>query len=207
MNSLIQKINTDKFTKGLEESLQEVKEIKDGKRKVDTLDDMFYRLEHPSLWDRLTTPFSRFSYKIEQAYWNAKYAIQRVKQGYDSRDIFAFCDKFPERMAKILIEFKRYNVGVWQLFDDNNKHVRALSDYEQDLVLNEMIQDFTYADETILFNTRYSQFSKLCDENDKYYEQHRSECEDKMNECEKDAQQYCINGLKLLTKWYWQIWY
>lgn len=176
-------------------------------KKYLTWDELKYRLEHPTLWDKITTPFSRLSYMIEQAYWNAKYAIQRARHGYDSRDVFSFCDRFPERMVKILTEFKKYNVSVWQLYDDNEKYIRPLSDYEQDLVLNEMIQDFTYADETVLFDTRYYQFSKLCDIDDKYYKQHENEWEDKMDECEKDSQIYCTNGLKLLTKWYWQIWY
>ena len=82
-------------------------------KKYLTWDELKYRLEHPTLWDKITTPFSRLSYMIEQAYWNAKYAIQRARHGYDSRDVFSFCDRFPERMAKILNEFKKYN--VWRM--------------------------------------------------------------------------------------------
>lgn len=64
-----------------------------------------------NLLDKITWPFYRLRRILKDAKWSIKYAFERVKDGYDSRDVFSLDYNFIWRYENILKDFRKYNNG------------------------------------------------------------------------------------------------
>jgi hypothetical protein len=87
-----------------------------------------------TFWDKLTWPFYRCKRVLKDWFYACKYAFERVKDGYDSRDVFSLDYSFLLRYEKILKDFRKYNNG----------HPCHMTEEEWDKILDEMIYHLHY---------------------------------------------------------------
>ena len=90
-----------------------------------------------TLWDKITLPFYRCRRLFKGWFYECKYAFERVKDGYDSRDVFSLDYRFLTKYEKILKDFRKYNNGV----------PHGLKEDEWNKILDEMIYHLHYMDE------------------------------------------------------------
>lgn len=137
----------------------------------------------------------KFRYRIRELCFEIKYGMQRFLRGYDSRDVFCFCGTFPEIMISILKEFRIRNDAVFNGKDENGDNTGIpLSKTETDNVIDEIIFHLNLMDEDKCANEifRKEMYGLELDDMKKVYEAidtHKNE------------------AFRLLTKWYWDLWY
>ena len=95
-----------------------------------------------TLWDRITIPFCRLKYEIKNVIWNIRYGFQRMFKGYDNVDVFDMFYQFNKRYHKIFIELKK----------DKCSHPCNMTKEEWDNILDKMITNLYYMDETNVVN-------------------------------------------------------
>lgn len=91
------------------------------------------------IWDAITTPYYRVKNWTRDTYWEVRYGLQRMFKGYDAVDTFATFDKFIERYAKILTEYRKKHCGIPMEFLE--------SEEEWDNVIDEMLYHLHYMSE------------------------------------------------------------
>lgn len=90
-----------------------------------------------TFWDKITSPFYKLRRLLKDIKYKIKYAFERIKDGYDSRDVFSLDYNFIWRFEKLLKEFRKYNNGV----------PYEMSEEEWNKILDEMIYHLHYMDE------------------------------------------------------------
>lgn len=93
-----------------------------------------------NLWDKITLPFYKLRRVLKDVKWAIKYAFERIKDGYDSREVFSLDYHFIWRYEKILKDFRKYNNGV----------PYGLQENEWNEILDKMIYHLHYMDENII---------------------------------------------------------
>ena len=87
-----------------------------------------------TFWDKLTLPFYRCRRVLKDLFYACRYAFERVKDGYDSRDVFSLDYSFLLRYEKILKDFRKYNNG----------HPCNMTEEEWNKILDDMIYHLHY---------------------------------------------------------------
>lgn len=90
-----------------------------------------------NLWDKITLPFYRLRRVLKDVKWSIKYAFERIKDGYDSREVFSLDYNFIWRYKKILKDFRKYNNGI----------PYGLQEKEWNEILDKMLYHLQYMDE------------------------------------------------------------
>lgn len=129
----------------------------------------------------------RLFYRLSEMCWEVRYAVQRVYQGYDNRDVFEFYNNFLKRNAKILKDYKKNNAG----------YPRNLTEDEWDNILQEMADCFENSDEIVAAKNLYGGF-------DEFIDNWNTERQVKLNEyVEKNKDR----GFDLLKEFFFHLWY
>lgn len=92
---------------------------------------------YEKVWDVITTPYYKAKCKLNRAYWEARYGIERMFKGYDSVDTFDTFSRFIDRYTKVIKELRNSHMG----------YPYDLSEEKWDEVLDEMIYHLYYMDE------------------------------------------------------------
>ena len=95
-----------------------------------------------TLWDRITIPFCRLKYKVQNVFHNVRYGFQRMFKGYDNIDVFDTFYEFSKRYHKILIEIRNKKCS----------HPYNMTEEEWDEILGKMISHLYYMDEANVIN-------------------------------------------------------
>lgn len=90
-----------------------------------------------TLWDKIALPFYKFKRASKDCWYNFKRMCERIKDGYDARDVFSLDYNFVIKYEKILKDFRKYNNGI----------PNGLTEHEWNKILDEMIYHLHYMDE------------------------------------------------------------
>lgn len=90
-----------------------------------------------TLWDKITWPFYKYRRLIKDWFYKCKWAFERVKDGYDSRDVHSLDYFFVLKYEKILKDFRKYNQGI----------PYGLTEHEWNKIIDELIYHIHYMDE------------------------------------------------------------
>jgi len=124
---------------------------------------------------------------LRDAYHSVRYAIQRVYQGYDDRDMFEFYPNFLKRITKILKSYKKNNIG----------YPGNITEEDWGDILQEMNDCFKNADEFIAANELFGGY-KL------FIKKWSIEKQKQLNEfVEKNKNR----GFDLLKEHFFHLWY
>lgn len=102
------------------------------KKEIKTLKDAL-----ENIWDVITTPYYKVKWKLDRLYWNCRYGLERMFNGYDSVDTFEIFSKFIERYTKILTEYRKTHIG----------YCGTMTEEEWDDIIDEMLYHLHYMDE------------------------------------------------------------
>ena len=106
-----------------------------------------------TLCDKITIPFYRLKGKIEDYYWQVRYAFQRMFKGYDCTETFELFSNFIDRYRKILKDYKKHHWGhpgeleeeAWEAIIDRMIYCLDMMDenYVTKLLLEDMPSVYT----------------------------------------------------------------
>ena len=88
-------------------------------------------------WDNITWAYHRIKGWIRDTYWEVRYGIQRMFQGYDVVDTFETFSKFTERYEKILKDYRAHHHG----------YPTNMTNEEWEEIVDDMIYHLYYMDE------------------------------------------------------------
>lgn len=90
----------------------------------------------------------KFQMFCRDKFYDAKYAIQRVKRGYDNVILYDFCSSAPILLSDILTDYKDKKHCVFNERDENGKRTGiSLSKSETNAILDNIINHLTLIDE------------------------------------------------------------
>lgn len=92
---------------------------------------------HWTLWDKITIPFRRIKGRLEDKYWQVKYAFQRMFRGYDDTETFEMFSNFISRYKKILTQYRKNHWG----------YPTDLTEEQWDAIVDRMIHCLDMMDE------------------------------------------------------------
>lgn len=126
-------------------------------------------------------------WKLRDAYHSVRYAIQRVYQGYDDRDMLEFYPNFLKRTTKILKSYKKNNIS----------YPGNITEEKWDEILQEIIDCFENADEFIAADNLFGGFEKFI--NDWSFE--------RQAQLDEYVEKNKNRGFDLLKEHFFHLWY